>query len=207
MKRWISHLGVVTCAYAVLLQHPHRAQLPDRPSDPGAWLGWLAANPPDDTVATCAAIAGCVLVGWLVVATVLAALAETPGVVGRSARRLALRLTPPVLRQLLMLTLGGTMSTAGLTPAAASTPWPALDWPDASPPPVTAPALRPPGPDRPVVVAPGDCLWRIAARDLGPAATAGAVSAAWPRWYAANRAVIGPDPDLLQPGMRLVPPA
>lgn len=28
----------------------------------------------------------------------------------------------------------------------------------------------------------------------------------WPRWYAANRAVIGGDPDRIQPGQRLTPP-
>jgi nucleoid-associated protein YgaU len=58
-----------------------------------------------------------------------------------------------------------------------------------------------------VVVHRGDSLWRIVARYLGPTATAVNVSAEWPRWYAANRSVIGPDPDLLLPGQRLTPPA
>jgi nucleoid-associated protein YgaU len=57
-----------------------------------------------------------------------------------------------------------------------------------------------------VVVRRGDSLWDLAARYLGPAATAADVAAEWPRWYAANRQVIGPDPDLLLPGERLVPP-
>ena len=207
MRGWAWRLGVVTGACAVVLQHPHRADLPERPTHPESWVRWLAANPPDDTVATCAALAGCLLVAWLAAATVLVVLAELPGAAGRSARRLALQLTPPVLRRLLMLSLSSTVSATGLTPAAATTPWPALDWPGAAPAPVTAVAVPPTGPDRQLVVAPGDCLWRIAARELGPTATTAAVSAAWPRWYAANRAVIGPDPDLLQPGMRLVPPA
>ncbi len=56
-----------------------------------------------------------------------------------------------------------------------------------------------------VTVLPGDSLWRIAARDLGEASDA-QIAAAWPRWYAANRAVIGPDPDLIHPGQVLTRP-
>ena len=33
-----------------------------------------------------------------------------------------------------------------------------------------------------------------------------AVAAAWPRWWHANRAVVGPDPDLIRPGQVLHPP-
>jgi nucleoid-associated protein YgaU len=62
-------------------------------------------------------------------------------------------------------------------------------------------------PDGAVVVRRGDTLWDIAERHLGPGATAAEVAAAWPRWYAANRAVVGPDPGLILPGQRLVPPA
>jgi resuscitation-promoting factor RpfA len=58
-----------------------------------------------------------------------------------------------------------------------------------------------------VVVQRGDTLWGIAARHLGPSATTALVAAEWPRWYAANQAVIGPDPDLILPGMILHPPA
>jgi hypothetical protein len=58
-----------------------------------------------------------------------------------------------------------------------------------------------------VVVAPGDCLWTIAARAIGPSATDAEIAATWPRWYARNRGVIGADPDLLIPGTVLRPPA
>jgi nucleoid-associated protein YgaU len=58
-----------------------------------------------------------------------------------------------------------------------------------------------------IVVRRGDTLWDITARHLGPDAGAGEVAAAWPRWYAANRAVIGADPDLLRPGQVQTPPA
>jgi hypothetical protein len=57
-----------------------------------------------------------------------------------------------------------------------------------------------------VVVHRGDSLWSVAARHLGPAATDREVAAEWPRWYAANRAVIGPDPDLVLPGQVLRAP-
>ncbi len=57
-----------------------------------------------------------------------------------------------------------------------------------------------------VVVRRGDSLWAIAARHLGPGATDAEVAAEWPRWYAANRATIGADPDLVLPGQVLRPP-
>lgn len=57
-----------------------------------------------------------------------------------------------------------------------------------------------------VLVAPGDTLWSIAARSLGPAAQDGEVADAARRWYLENREVIGDDPDLIRPGQRLVAP-
>ncbi len=57
-----------------------------------------------------------------------------------------------------------------------------------------------------VVVVRGDSLWAIAANHLGPAATDEQIAAEWPRWYAANRLTIGPDPDVILPGHILTPP-
>jgi nucleoid-associated protein YgaU len=57
------------------------------------------------------------------------------------------------------------------------------------------------------VVHRGDTLWDIAARHLGPGATAVDISRDWPAWYDANRAVIGEDPSLIRPGELLFPPA
>ncbi len=57
-----------------------------------------------------------------------------------------------------------------------------------------------------VVVRRGDSLWDIAARHLRDGSSAAEVAVEWPRWYAANREVIGDDPDLLRPGQRLSPP-
>ncbi|TQL03717.1 LysM peptidoglycan-binding domain-containing protein [Cellulomonas sp. SLBN-39] len=58
-----------------------------------------------------------------------------------------------------------------------------------------------------VVVRAGDTLWSLTARHLGQDASDAEIAAAWPRWYEANAAVIGPDPDLLHPGQVLVVPA
>jgi len=57
-----------------------------------------------------------------------------------------------------------------------------------------------------VVVAPGDTLWAIAARHLPPGSAEARIAAAWPAWYAANAATIGPDPGLIRPGQVLVVP-
>lgn len=61
-------------------------------------------------------------------------------------------------------------------------------------------------PEEDVVVRRGDSLWDIAARHLGSAATDAEIARAWPQWFTANRATIGPDPDRLTPGQRLRPP-
>jgi resuscitation-promoting factor RpfA len=49
-------------------------------------------------------------------------------------------------------------------------------------------------------------LWDIASGQLGPDASTTDIAAEWPRWFVANRQVIGDDPDLIHPGERLVPP-
>jgi hypothetical protein len=98
---------------------------------------------------------------------------------------------------------------------------PAAGW-TAGPPAAPTPSQRPgevslvssgsprdsaqPGPPAQVVVRRGDSLWTLAARRLGPQADDAQVAAQWPRWWAANRAVIGDDPDLLVPGTVLEAP-
>jgi nucleoid-associated protein YgaU len=64
--------------------------------------------------------------------------------------------------------------------------------------------IRPTHP-RSVVVTPGDSLWTIAARRL-ERPTAVRVAAAWPHWWRTNRRVVGPDPNLIRPGQRLLAP-
>lgn len=58
-----------------------------------------------------------------------------------------------------------------------------------------------------VTVLAGDTLWDIAARDLGSTASDVEVALHWPRWYQANKAQIGENPDVLLPGQVLKPPA
>jgi Tfp pilus assembly protein FimV len=57
------------------------------------------------------------------------------------------------------------------------------------------------------VVAPGECLWRIAGAALPPGDGDAAVATAVHAWWSANAAVIGPDPDRLLPGQVLHAPA
>ena len=72
---------------------------------------------------------------------------------------------------------------------------------------VAAPTASAPSSARPtrrvVVVHPGDTLWSIAARELGPRATDAQIAAAWPRWYETNAHVIGPDAGTIRPGQHL----
>ena len=57
------------------------------------------------------------------------------------------------------------------------------------------------------MVRPGDTLWAISADRLPQGAALAAVDRAWRSLYAANRAVIGPDPDLIRAGTELrLPP-
>lgn len=65
-------------------------------------------------------------------------------------------------------------------------------------------ARRPSGPrSHTVVVSPGDSLWSIAAADLPPGVSDARIAARWHAVYAANRRLIGRDPDLLEPGQQL----
>ncbi len=74
--------------------------------------------------------------------------------------------------------------------------------------PVLLSGARQPADERVLVtVRRGDTLWDLAARGLGSTASDAEIAAEWPRWYAANRDVVGADPDLLVPGQQLVPPA
>ncbi|MFJ6026117.1 LysM peptidoglycan-binding domain-containing protein [Pseudarthrobacter sp. NPDC092424] len=57
-----------------------------------------------------------------------------------------------------------------------------------------------------VTVLAGDTLWDIAKKDLGPGASDVEVALHWPRWYQANRNLIGLSPDVLLPGQVLQAP-
>lgn len=100
-----------------------------------------------------------------------------------------------------------------LTDRAVPPEWPSLDRPAQ---PVSTPVVAPPtaagrGPSpSPAAstyrVETGDTLWSIAAAHLPDRATDQQIALAWPRWWHANRAVIGPDPGLIRPGQHLVVP-
>lgn len=54
-----------------------------------------------------------------------------------------------------------------------------------------------------LVVVAGDSLWSLAARQLGPGASDADVDARWRAVYARNTDAVGPDPDLVSPGLVL----
>ncbi len=66
-------------------------------------------------------------------------------------------------------------------------------------PPLVARAAR-------ATVRPGDSLWLISARRLGSHPSQALIATSWPRWYAANRDVIGDDPSFITPGQVLTAP-
>jgi hypothetical protein len=102
-------------------------------------------------------------------------------------------------------------SSAVPSPTSSPSPTPTPSrTPSPSPSPALLPASHPAYPVLPaarvVVVRAGDCLWDLAARQLGSDATDREVATQWPRWWHANRAVIGPDPGLIHPGAVLRAP-
>ncbi|HYN74665.1 MAG TPA: LysM domain-containing protein [Candidatus Limnocylindria bacterium] len=228
MKHWMAGLGwgLGLTSAAVLLARstaPLLAALADRPERAesavavvallGAWavLAWLALG-----------------VG-LTLAEVLATSADRGlEALTLTVSRAAEVVTPSALRMALHTSLrvglaaGGvgvvalpaapahaaaaTWSAAAVADDAGTKGWPDLDRParplgaSGSPTPRPMPTTQPPGRYR---VAAGDSLWSIAARHLPPGADASAVARAWPRWWHANRDVIGADPGLIRPGQEL----
>ena len=178
----------------------------------------------DGAVASLVAGICWLLLGWLALGFSCCAAGALPGVLGRGGRAASRRLLPAALRHAAAVALGvsvvtsGGPATAAVTPGAHGggpvaavtvtrqpvRPTPAgvdfpVDWPARSS------AVPVPG-RRTVVVAPGECLWDLAAAQLGRGASNARIATEWQRWYAANRTVIGPDPDLIHPGQRLVSP-
>ncbi len=223
MHRTTARLGVLTMADAgaVVGLRPN-AGLVTELTAPHAWLARVGV---DGAVTELAAAALWLAACWLAVGLVAAGVAAMPGAGGRAARRLAAVALP---RAIYRLVAGATGLGIVLTPlaagaaaphrmpsATAAPAWPTSDpvaapsWPisaarQAPRPHPTEPGARPAGAGH-VVVAPGDSLWSIAAGHLHRPSPQ-RVAAAWPRWYAANRAVIGSDPNHIVAGEVLVPP-
>lgn len=175
----------------------------------------------------CAALGLVLCAGWAValISTGLWVVAARRG--SRHADVLA-RCSPALLRRLAAAAFGlhialapGAMaqeapSAAWLpTPPTAAPSSAALDGPSAhwlpSTPAPTGPGLgtphRPDASAPTVTVVDGDCLWDLAAAELGPDATVLEVDARWREWHRHNRDLLGEDPHLLYTGTVLeVPP-
>jgi nucleoid-associated protein YgaU len=160
------------------------------------------------------------LLAWLLVLTAFLLARRLPGIAGRGATAAAHRIAPATIRRLVEIALGVSVAAGVLAASPASASGPAippappvatasLDWPAASISASASASATPApdsAPDRPVVVQPGDSLWRIAAAHLPAGATDRQVAQAWPAWWSANRNAVGAHPDLIHPGQQLDPP-
>lgn len=191
----------------------------------------LHAPVPGPAVEALAALVAAACLCWLLAGAMLTLLGELPWRGRELFRRLAAVGAPRCWRTAVLAVVGlGALASPGLAVAGASAPsGPAVapqgarldDSGDRV-------ALRSAVgldaldglvlPDRPtgawrdtyarrvVVVRPGDTLWAISARSLPQRADTAAIAASCARWYDANAAAIGSDPDLLLPGTRLLAP-
>ncbi|MDR7364033.1 hypothetical protein [Nocardioides marmoribigeumensis] len=196
-------------AAATLVGPGHGAGL--APGDPARVSAALEA-----TAWTGMAICG----AWFAAAVLACArdLGRHPSRPAPRAARACLR--PAFVRSLLVVLVGGCLTTPGAQPVADHPAhprgWGLLDGlplpglPTGAAPERAAhprethrhPRVAP----RTVTARPGDCLWSITATLLGPSASDGQVARAWPRLHRLNRATLGPDPDVLVAGARLVVP-
>ncbi|MDQ3165733.1 MAG: LysM peptidoglycan-binding domain-containing protein [Actinomycetota bacterium] len=176
-------------------------------------------------VADIAILAALAAWSWLLIVLVLMLGATLGRGAGSRLDVVANGVTPRPVRRVLLVLLGAgalAITSNPMSGVAAMTAPAACD-PSGDGAPTAHPLQGLPLPDRPagawdggpsplhrrsgtVVVRPGDTLWSIAARRLGSHPEPGAVARAWPKWYTANRSVIGPDPDLIHPGIELRPP-
>lgn len=173
----------------------------------------------DDLLAVSAAAGAGLCLAWLALGMLLAVAAAVPALASDTVATLAVHLTPPLARRLVAGLLGATvvgvapgaatavapLAPASVTSAASAASAPTSDVRPPAPPELDRPAA---GREERVVVRRGDTLWDLAAASLPPPRSEARTARAWPRWYAANRAVIGANPHLLHPGQVLhAPPA
>ena len=193
---------------------------PDLPTGMPSGAGYAGPPAPsfDLLLVRLSAVAATLAATWLWVLTTLVA---GMAALGRSTSRVPG--LPRAWRRLVLTACGVALVGAGSTAvaAAAAVPTPSADravghadhgdtpslaglpYPDR-----TAPDTRSGGragcaAPRQVVVRTGDTLWDLARGQLGPDADDRDRTRAWHRLYALNRAVIGADPDLIHPHLRL----
>ncbi len=166
-----------------------------------AWPAWALAGPllrpadPGVEPALAAAMAWLLLVSWGWLALTGSAVALEASVTGHTRR--AGRLAPRVVRLLVAGACGAGAAGGLVAPALADPPGAVAELrlvdgllvPDR----VEGAAARP---RARVVVKPGDTLSGIASEH----------GTEWPALYARNRSAVGPDPDLIRPGLRLTLP-
>lgn len=115
--------------------------------------------------------------------------------------------TFPTLDRVVATTLAPAPPATKALPASAPGPTRTTATPPTPPtPPTPTTQANPTAAPHVVVVRAGDTLWDIAARHLPTGHTDADVARSWPRWYATNRAVIGPDAGQIRPGQQLVAP-
>lgn len=171
--------------------------------------GGLAGRPFDALLlmASAVVLTACAIWFWLV--TTLTVARAVTGRVGR------VRGCPDGVRRLVLAACGLTLlvvaSPASADTLAGSPPGPeqphvlaGLPYPDRATMPAAEPATAP-APGSEVRVAPGDTLWSIAEESLGSSTdiTEADVERRWRAIWHANRAEVGPDPDLIHPGTTL----
>jgi LysM domain len=182
--------------------HEVRRQLVDGAPPAG---GWTLDRLVVDTAAAALGGVGAVI-AFLVLLNTVGVLA---GSLAPAFDELVNRVTPGWLRRT-TLALCGVALAAGTAPTAAQ----AFDAGGSSVPHArTSPVSGLPLPDLPisatktvVTVSPGDSLWTIARRGLPADAPDSAVAARAARIYAANRRLIGDDPNLIFPGQKFTAP-
>jgi hypothetical protein len=159
----------------------------------------------DEVLVRACAVIGLVVAAWLWVVTTAVVLEARRG---RSQVPVPV---PAVVRRLLLAACGVAVVAGLATPAGAA---PHGDAPQTAVAVVADALAGLPLPDRPhgraaepepapepeVIVRAGDTLWGLAEDHLGSGDR-------WPEIYALNRAVVGADPDVIQPAQRLRLPA
>ena len=174
----------------------------------------VPVSAPADAVVVVALVLGGLVLARVLAGAGIRSAGRGAEALARHARRVGAALRPGLARRVAAAVLGMVAPAAAAWPSASAAPAPVVDA-------ATTGAARPPGaplpaassespdptPSRHVhVVRRGESLWSIAREHLGPHASDAAVARAWPRWWAANRGVVGPDPALIVPGQRLLAP-